>query len=128
MNIRKDHKSNFNFNDVPTHLNPSLTQILADSQSSVNRTLDVSLQASTKVSEHCRSTAQHDVIVQRPSDVDRAVLDHVVHDLGDWCCEVRIGELGMEENLRSQEPFITDVNVERLSRDAVGALIRADPL
>jgi hypothetical protein len=112
----------------PTHLDSSLAQVLADSQSRIDRSLDVTLQTSAKVSEHRRSTAQHDVVVQRPSNVDRAVLDHIVDDLRDWCREIGIGELRMEEDLRPEEALVADIDVERLLCHAVDSVVGSDPL
>lgn len=86
------------------------------------------MQTSPEVSEHGGAAAQHDVVVQRASHVNRTVLDHVVDDLRDRRGEVGIGEFRMEENLRAQEALVADVDVERLARDAVHALVRANPL
>ena len=48
-------------------------------------------------------------LIQRPPDVDGAVLDDGVHHLGDGRGEVRVAELGMEENLGAQETLIAYV-------------------
>ena len=53
-------------------------------------------------------------LIEGSPDVNWTVLYDRVHHFRDRCGEVWVGELGMEENLRAQEPLITYVNCEGL--------------
>lgn len=76
-----------------THLYPTATEFLSYPESGVDYPLDVSLHASVEVFKHGGASGQHNVAVQRPSYVDGAVLDHVVHHFTDRYCELRVCEL-----------------------------------
>lgn len=106
---------------------------------SINDVLDVSLQPSSKVLEHGGTTGEDNVLrgalpsarehatstttylVQTPPDIDRTRLNDIVHDLGQGRQEVRTVDLGVEEDFRSQEPFVADINVVFPSRNTVFA-------
>ena len=59
----------------------------------VNNSLDVPLKPPPKVPEHCRSSRQNNVVVQRPPNINWAVLDHSVDNFGNRSREIRIWEL-----------------------------------
>ena len=51
-------------------------------------------------------------LVQWPSDVNGAVLDDSVYHLRDGCGEVRVAELGVEENLGTKEALVPNIHRE----------------
>ena len=53
-------------------------------------------------------------LVQRPPHVNGSVLNNGVHHLRDGRGEVRVGKLGVEEDLWPQEPLVTHVHRETL--------------
>ena len=94
-------------------------------------------------------------LVERTSDVDGAVLDDLVHHLGDGLREVRVSKLkentekpssgtwrqevaasatgsrphlGVEEDLGAEEALVANVDGELLLGDAVDARVLFDPL
>lgn len=72
---------------------PSSAQCLAQAQPRINHSLDVALQTSSEIAEHCRTSWEDDVVVKRAPHIDWTVLDDSVHDLGKRCRKVGIGEL-----------------------------------
>ena len=56
-------------------------------------------------------------LVQRSPDINGAVLYDCVHDFRNGCGKVRVGKLGMEEYLRSQEPLVANIDCEVLQED-----------
>lgn len=90
--------------------------------------LDVPLQTTIEILEHGGAAGQDDILVQRSTNVDRTILNAVVHDVGQWCDEVWIGDLRIEEDLRTQKALEADVHLERLLRDVVDAVILLDEL
>ena len=76
-----------------TDRDASLAERLAEFEPGVHLPLHVSLQAAAEVPEHGAAAGEDDVLVEGPSHVDRAALDHVVDDLGDRRGEVRVREL-----------------------------------
>ena len=53
-------------------------------------------------------------LIEGSPDINWTILYDRVHHFRDGCGEIWVGELGMEENLRAQEPLITYVNCEGL--------------
>lgn len=49
-------------------------------------------------------------LVQTAANVNWGRLDHIVHDVGQWCQKVGGVDFRIEENFRSKEPFISDIN------------------
>ncbi len=80
-----------------SHLDPSAAELLRDPEPGVDRPPHVPLQSPPEVLEHGGAAGEDDVAVEAPPDVDRAVLHHAVHSLGDRHREVRVGELQKEK-------------------------------
>jgi len=79
----------------------SAAEFFTDAQPGVHHALDVPLQASPEIPEHGRPSREHDVMVQWPTHVNRAVLNYVVHYFRDRGREIRIGKLETKERLRN---------------------------
>ena len=69
------------------------TQLLTDFEPSVANTFDISLQSSTKILKHGRSTRQYNVLIQWPSHINRAVLNDCVNNFGYRRRKIGIGKL-----------------------------------
>jgi hypothetical protein len=67
-------------------------------------------------------------LVKISARINRTVLDDVVDNVGQRVSVVRIGELGMEEDLGPQEPLVAHVHREQLLRDAIDAVVLLQPL
>lgn len=65
------------------YLEPTAGKLLANGETLIGNSLDVALQATSKVLEHSRAARKNDVLVESSSDVDRALLDDRVHRLRD---------------------------------------------
>lgn len=94
----------------------------------LNGTLQVTLDTTTEILEHGGSSRKNDVLVETTTNIDRAVLDDIVDDGGEGDGEVRGEDLGVEEDLRTQEALITDINLVGLLCDLVDALLNLEPL
>lgn len=99
-----------------------------DSQSPIHDSLNVSLETTIKVTEHGGSTRQDYVPVQWTTDIDGTVLDAGIDDIRNGCDEVRIRQFRIEEDLRTKEPFESNINGKGLVRDMVRPFVRLDPL
>ena len=93
-------------------LESKVAQLLGDPQPLVNAPLDLHLEPLVKVLEHGAPARQHNILVQVSAHVDGTVLNALVHNDGQGLGVVRIGELGMKEDLRPKKPLIPVINEE----------------
>jgi hypothetical protein len=110
------------------------TGSLAISDTSVDNVLDITLQPPSKVFEHGGSSRENDVLakgrqsispvllehllihfqthlIKSSSDIDRAGLNDSVNDLRKRGQEIRRIDLGIEENFRGKESFVSDIHI-----------------
>lgn len=72
------------------YFDSSSTQLLTNFKTSVNGSLDITLQTLSEIFEHCGTTAQHNIIVQRSPNINRTILNDIIHNFIDWCSKIRI--------------------------------------
>jgi len=109
-------------------LEVSTAQLLADLNTLVDSALDISLKSSAKVTEHSGTTRKYDVLVQRTTSIDGAVLDGLIYNLGKRCQEIAAGNLRVEEDLRTQESLVSDIAGERTLGDRLHTFVQLDAL
>ena len=109
-------------------LEVTTAQLLADLNALVNSALDVTLKSSAKVTEHSRTTRKDNVLVQRTTGIDGAVLDGLIDNLGKRRQEVTAGNLRVEEDLRTQESLVADIAAEGALGDGLNTFVRLDAL
>ena len=56
-------------------------------------------------------------LVERPPDINGAILNDCVHYFRDGYGEVGVAKLGVEENFRTQEALVSNVNAEWLKKE-----------
>ena len=85
-----DHNS---LQQMETYRQFASTKLFTDFEPSVANTFDISLQSSTKILKHGRSTRQYNVLIQWPSHINRAVLNDCVNNFGYRRRKIGIGKL-----------------------------------
>lgn len=75
----------------------STAEFFAIFESRIDSFFHITLQASAKVFEHCRTARKNDIFVQRSSHVNGTILNYVVDDLVQRCREIWIRELETKE-------------------------------
>ena len=107
----------------------SSTELEAQLQSLFDCAFQISLQTPAKVFEHGRTTGQDNILqinnhiyqsyddlinenyfVKGPPDIDGTVLNDSVYHFWDGCCEIRIAEFGMKEDLWTQETLVPNIH------------------
>ena len=109
-------------------LDASTAQLLTDLNTLVDSALDVTLKATTKVTEHGRSARKDNVLVQRTTSIDRTALNGIINNLGKRSEEVTAGDFRVEEDLRTQESFISNITLEGTLGDRLNSLVHLDAL
>jgi hypothetical protein len=66
---------------------------------------------------------ENNYLVKRTTSINRAVLNGVIDNLGKRSQEITAVNLGVEEDLRTQESLVTDVNLERPLGNALNTLV-----
>jgi len=99
---------------VETNLNAATAEDLRLLDAVINGPLDITLQTLGEILEHGGASREHNVLVQTTTSVDGGALDHLVNDLWEGSEEVRAGNLGVEEDLRSEETLVANVHSEGL--------------
>lgn len=94
----------------------------------LNSALQITLNTATEILEHGSSSRKNDVLVETTANIDGAVLDDVVDNSRKRDGEIRGEDLGVEEDLRTQEALVTDIDLVRLLCDLVDALLNSEPL
>lgn len=103
-------------------------ELLGELNASLDSALQVAFDTTTEILEHGGTTGEDDVLVQATADVDGAVLDDVVDDGGEGDGEVGGEDFRVEEDLRTQEALVTNVNLVGLLGHLVHAILHAEPL
>ena len=93
----------------PTALGTT-TPDLASADARIHEVLDVPLQPAAEVLVESAAAGQDDVLVEAAPDVDGALLDDAVDDDGEGREEVGRVDLGVEEDFRSKETFVTNID------------------
>ena len=109
-------------------LDLSTRQLLAPLDPVIDGTLDITLETLTEITEHSGTTRQDDVLVETTTTIDGAALDGVIDNLGERDQKVRGEDLGVEEGLRTQETFVSNIDVEGPLGDGLDTLVLLDPL
>jgi hypothetical protein len=94
----------------------------------LDKLLNITLKPTREILEHSGATAQHDVLVETTTAIDGAGLNGLIDEDGERGKEVAGEDLGVEEDLRSKETLVTDVDLVGLLADGVGGLVDSEPL
>jgi len=95
---------------------------------SVDKALDITLETTAKVLEHSGATRKDDVLVESTTSIDGRGLDSLIDEDGEGSEEVRGEDFGVEEDLRSKEALITDIDSVGLLADGVQGCVLLEPL
>jgi hypothetical protein len=91
----------------------SLRQLHCSLVAVVGLPLDIALQPLAEILEHGGASRQDDVLVQATTHINWARLHTIINKSGERSCVVRGENLRAEEDLRSEETLITDINSVR---------------
>jgi len=90
--------------------------------------LNITLKPTGEILEHSRTTAQHDVLVETTTTIDGAGLNSLIDEDGKGSKEIAGEDLRVEEDLRSKETLVTDVDAVGLLGHRIHSLVNLEPL
>jgi hypothetical protein len=96
---------------TPTHSHQASRPSLTSRNPAIHNSLDIPLQTLAEILEHGTSSAQHDILVQSPPNINRRRLDDSVDDFGKRRQKVGRVDFGIEKDFRREETFVTNINV-----------------
>jgi len=118
-------------NDVHSQrnsLNLATAELLASLDTSIDGSLNISLKSLSEILEPGRTTKQNNVLIESTTGIDGAALNGVIDDLGEGSQEVAAVNFGVEENLGTEETFVTNIDGEWLLCDGFDGSVLLNPL
>jgi len=105
------HEMGNNFDINWNRFNSSFGRFFGECNTVIDSTLDISLKTSSKVFEHGRSSRENNVTVETSTSIDRATLDGLIYNSWKRSEEIRRKDFRIEEELRSKESFVTNIDI-----------------
>jgi len=109
-------------------LDATLAELDGPLVTKLDKLLHITLKPAREILEHGGTTAQHDVLIETTASIDGARLDGLIDKDGKRSEEIAGEDLRVEEDLRSQETLVTNVDLVGLLADGINSVVDTEPL